>query len=333
MRKPFLTFLTMLMLSGCNGQDDLATLPGSGGTGSMARSGGFSVLGSIQGIKENGLTITVLGEDWDIRNASLQLLNSGVELQTGQQVMLFLQGDTHNVYSLTAGTELGGPIESVDCTNGTLTVHATPILLNAETVFSLDVGSSGCSSLTPGDFIRVSGVPVNGQYDHLATRISRGYANDPWFTMGHLEGLDTDQKTFSLIRPISWGNATFHGADFSANTLRNGLLIRATLAHYSPQTDGDGLDITQMQALRLESWLKPRLQSGLVMAGKVHNWKSGSTSFAIANRPITFSNQTKFADGLIPEDIDNDVQLHVEGKINTDGILEATVIRPPSDGS
>jgi hypothetical protein len=136
------------------------------------------------------------------------------------------------------GSELVGPVDSVDAPAGTLVVIGQRVRVDATTVFDTGLGG-GLASLVAGSVVEVYGFQDAASGGVLATRVEpRAPAPASYKIRGPIAQLDGAARQFRI------GNATlsYAGVTPVPGGLANGLIVRARLA---PARDVQGRWVVQ----------------------------------------------------------------------------------------
>jgi hypothetical protein len=218
-------------LSGCGGGGSgggLASV-GSGGTGSFS-SGAITGFGSIivNGVRFDDSQARITDDEGNLHSAADLKLGMVVAI-SASEVVTGVGGSSAVASSITFGSELRGPIESIS--GQTLVVLGQTVRVETNTVFDNGI-AGGLAGLLVGQIIEVHGFVDPATNQILATRIERDADAATLKLQGQVQSLDTAAKTFMLgTLVISYAGI----ADAALPQLVNGLLVRVVLAR-SPAT-------------------------------------------------------------------------------------------------
>lgn len=213
-------------LSGCGGGggSDTASV-GSGGTGSFS-SGAISGFGSIivNGVRFDDSQARITDDDGRTHVSSDLKLGMVVSI-VGSSVVTGVNGSTASATSITFGSELRGPIDSIG--SQSMVVLGQTVLIEASTVFDSSI-TGGLAGLSVGQTVEVHGFVNPATNSISATRIERTGNTDNFRLTGAVGSLNTTARTFSV------GTLVISYADIAAGELRanlaNGVLVRVRLA-------------------------------------------------------------------------------------------------------
>jgi hypothetical protein len=219
-------------LSGCGGgggdgvasAGSVATV-GSGGTGSFSN-GAITGFGSVivNAVRFDDSKANISDDD-GVAHTSADLKLGMVVNITGSSVTVASTGNTAAATTITFGSELRGPIDSIGTQS--LVVLGQTVQINASTVFDNGI-VGGLAGLSVGQFIEVHGFVDPASNQILATRIEREATAANLKLQGLVQSLNTTAKTF-VIGTVTISYAGIADAALPAN-LANGLLVRVRLA-------------------------------------------------------------------------------------------------------
>ena len=212
---------------GGGGGDEPAAGSGTGGVTSEAStawaSGPISGLGSIivNGVRYDDSAARVEDDDGNVRGSDdlkvgvvVEIRSSSVDDSTGRA----------SASQIRFGSEVVGPIESIDTAASSITVLGQPIDIGSTTVFDDSLGG-GIGALSVGTVVEVHALLDTSTGRYAATRIEDKPAATIYRLRGNVSQLDIAAKTFRLgIALISYANATQVPSD-----LANGQRVRVTL--------------------------------------------------------------------------------------------------------
>jgi hypothetical protein len=216
-------------LSGCGGGGGssgfigIASV-GSGGTGSFS-SGAITGFGSIivNGVRFDESKATITDDDGLLHNAGDLKLGMVVSI-AGSAVVADTTGSSATASTITFGSELRGPIDSIG--SQSLVVLGQTVKIGANTVFDSAI-AGGPAGLSVGQIIEVHGFVDPAANTILATRIERAANTTVFKLQGVVQALNTSTKTFTIgALSISYSGI----ATTDLPVLANGLLVRVRLA-------------------------------------------------------------------------------------------------------
>lgn len=242
-RRGLLALLTAIfVLSGCGGG------VGTGGTGAFA-SGPITGFGSIivNGVRFDESSAQVDDDDGAVRSAGELRLGMVVAIDSGA-ITGDASGRVATAKRVRIGSELIGPVDSVDAAAGTLVVIGQLVRVDAATVFDSGLGG-GLAGLMAGSIVEVHGFQDGTSGGVLATRVEpRASAPDLYKVRGRVVQLN------STVRQFQIGSATFAygGVASVPGDLANDVFVGARVA-------------TQRDALG--RWVVQSLQTGVRSPG------------------------------------------------------------------
>ncbi|HXE47010.1 MAG TPA: DUF5666 domain-containing protein [Ramlibacter sp.] len=217
-------------LSGCGGGGGSSGLlgsiasVGSGGTGSFS-SGAITGFGSIivNGVRFDDSKATITDDDGVSHNSGDLKLGMVVSV-TGSTVVVGTTGSSATANTITFGSELRGPIDSIG--SQSLVVLGQTVQIGTNTVFDNAI-VGGLAGLSVGQTIEVDGFVDPAANTIQATRIERTGNTNEFKLQGVVQALNTTAKTFT-IGALTISYAGIATTDLPA--LANGLLVRVRLA-------------------------------------------------------------------------------------------------------
>ncbi len=184
------------LLSACGGGGGGGT--GSGGIGGASgyTSGPISGLGSIivGGVRFEDNSARVEDEDGNSRNRSDLKLGMMVEVESSSIDDNLGRGVAVRVRF---GSELKGPVASVDATAQTIRMLDQTVEVRAETVFDAQL-SGGFSALAAGQILEIHALFDSTTGHYLATRIELEDNADNYRLRGVVSALDSANGTFNI---------------------------------------------------------------------------------------------------------------------------------------
>lgn len=304
-------WLLAALAAGCGGGGGVDT----GGTGApMAAfsSGRISGFGSIivNGVHFDETRAVIVDDEGVVHAAEALRLGMTVDVESGP-IQAVNGKSTSTARRIEFGSDIKGPVESVDAGAGTLVVLDQAVRVDVNTVFDGFGGS--LASVQSGDLVEVYAFfdPSTGSY--TATRIERKSALAAYKLRGTIANLDTAAETFTL------GGATIGYAgipDAQLPGLENGAIARVEL-QATPQSG-------QWVATRISTAL-PGLLDGIEveLEGHVGNFASLS-NFKVKGVTVDASGPVVFTKGSAAQ-IENGARIEVEGRMQG-GVLVADAI-------
>ena len=221
--RPLRALLLALILAGCGGGVD------SGGTGSATfASGTITGFGSVivRGVHFDDSQATVSDADGTARSRDDLRLGMTTEIR-GTALATDASGTVVSTASSIAfGSDIVGPIASVDAAAGRLVVLGQTVDIVSTTVFDDTSVSGGLPTLQVGDIAEVYALFDAATGHYTATRIERKSVVATYALRGVVSLLDATAKAFDIgSERISY--AAFAGA--VPATLANGSIVRVRL--------------------------------------------------------------------------------------------------------
>ena len=173
--------------------DAAATTPATATTYTQGVISGFgSVI--VGGVRFDDSSATVADDDGNVRSRSDLRLGMMVEIDAGQVNRAAASALARRIRW---GSEIVGPVGSVDEASSTVQVLGQTVLVTTSTVFD-DSLSGGLAALEPGQVVEVHGIldPANGRV--VATRIEAENAAAVYKLRGAIDNLDTTTRTFTI---------------------------------------------------------------------------------------------------------------------------------------
>lgn len=156
--------------------------------------GSISGFGSVivAGVRFDDSTARVADEDGNTRSRS-DLRLGMVTTITGTADYL---AGTGKASQIVYGSEILGPVDSIDLAGGRFTVLGATVSVKPTTVF--EEGLAGLPVLRPGDVVEVYGVYNTATGAYTATRIESRHSASRYRLRGPVSGLNTSQRRFVL---------------------------------------------------------------------------------------------------------------------------------------
>lgn len=298
-------------VSACGGGGDGADLSSSATEGATSyASGPISGFGSVivNGVRYDDSSATVLDDDDGGRSRDALRLGMMVEIDGAQMDHAAAQG---KALRIRFGSEIVGPVGSVDVAAGTLVVLGQTVRTTATTVFD-DSLAGGLAALTAGTVVEVHALfdAANGSY--IATRIEDEDNTSFYKLRGVITNLDTSAKTFTIgSEVINYAGLTV--AELP-NALANGQRVRVRLQ--TSQVAGQWVAVALRPGVR-----KLEDRDDAHLRGTITAWNS-ATDFAVNGLPVDASSAS-FPDGSAGVVLG--AQVEVEGKV-VNGVLVASKV-------
>jgi Domain of unknown function (DUF5666) len=304
--------LFAVALGGCGGGVD------SGGTGGSATyaSGPITGFGSIivNGVRFDDGSASVDDGDGARSRDALQL-GMVVEVR-GSAIVTDSSGTRSSTASrISFGSEIVGPIDSVNVATGRIRVLGQAVEVKTTTVFDV---SGGVAALAPGDVVEVYALFDALTERYIATRIElRSSTPSEYRLRGKVDNLNTASRTFEIGgETISY--ATLPVGDVPSG-LAEGMLLRVRLA--TSRSGG--------------AWVATRLRDGAKRPdegshSKLEGLISTFTSvaqFSVGGVAVTTHGGTEFPDGT---GLAAGLRVEVEGTM-LNGVLTASKVEIESD--
>ncbi len=208
---------------GSSGTDTTAT-PAASPSASYAL-GAITGFGSVVvgGVRYDDSTASVTDEDGNALPSTALALGSMVQVDAGAVDRV---AGTAVAHAFRIGSELVGPVGTIDTGASTVQVLGQTVLVTTSTVFDPTL-AGGLSALTAGAVIEVHGIDGATSGQVTATRIAPKAGATAYRLRGVVAGLDTTAKTFSI------GGALISYSGLAASAvpanLANGATVRAVL--------------------------------------------------------------------------------------------------------
>jgi len=225
-----LTALGALLLAtacGGGGGGDGVDTGGTGGAPLSYTSGSINGFGSVivNGIRFDDDEATVTDDDGQRRSRDDLRLGMSAEVE-GSAIVDGATGATATARSIRFGSEILGPVESVDPAAHTVVVLGQSVVADASTVFDEHL-SGGLAALRPGDRVEVYGRYDAARSRYDARRIERKGSVDAYRLRGVVSELDRAARRFRLGgQPVSY--AELPAADVPAD-LADGRIVKLRL--------------------------------------------------------------------------------------------------------
>lgn len=301
-------------LSGCGGGGGSTASVGSGGTGSFS-SGAISGFGSIivNGVRFDDSKASITDDDGAAHSSSDLKLGMVVAI-TGSSVTAGTTGSSASASSITFGSELRGPIDSIG--SQSLVVLGQTVQIKASTVFEEGI-AGGLAGLSVGQIVEVHGFIDPATNQITATRLEREASAPSYKLQGQVQTLNTTNKTF-VIGTLAISYAGVASTALPAN-LANGLLVRVRLAT-TPASGMRTATSVSAAARKVEDHSEAELE-GTVTAF------TSTSSFSVNGLPVDASTAS-FPNGTAALKVG--ARVEVKGSVSN-GVLVATAVKLESE--
>lgn len=302
------------VLVACGGGGDGGTSAAIPAAPAATTSAGFT-LGTISGfgsvvvggVRYDDSKATISDEDGNTHRSSDLRLGMVVALDAGSVDRASATGLAERIRF---GSEIVGPVGSIDTTASTLTLLGQTVLVTTSTVFDSSL-SGGLSALTAGALIEVHGLLDQATGQITATRIEPKAGATAYKLRGVVAALDTAAKTFKI------GSETINYAGVTTvpSTLADGIVVRVRLQ--TTQVSGAWV----ATRLALGSRVPDGNVSDVHVEGRITAFTS-NTAFVINGLSIDATNAS-FPDGTAGVVLG--ARVEVEGRLSN-GVLVASKV-------
>lgn len=233
--------LFFLLLGSCGGGVD------SGGTGApaTAASGPITGFGSVivNSVHFDESSASIVDTEGTVHSRNDLRLGMTTFIK-GSAVVASSKGISSTATSIVFGSDILGPVESIDLTAKSLVVLGQTVDITPTTVFESDL-KGWTTVLSPGDLVEVYALFNALDLHYKATRIERKTNVTAYRLRGPVSDLDTANKVIRIgSEQISYAGVSPSDVP---STLANGRFVRVQLQ--TAQTSGD--------------WIATRLQDGV----------------------------------------------------------------------
>lgn len=323
------SLLAALTLTACGGGGGSGgTGSGTGATTSSFSQGVITGFGSIivNGIRHDDSSASVTDDDDDDNPG-----RSKDDLKLGMVVSVSGTSGTGTgtASAIAFGSELKGPVQSVNGSTSTGTTTVSPgtqtlvilgqtVIVGTRTVFDIESLPNGFASIKKGDVLEVHGLldPVLNKL--TATRIEREGDAKRYKITGNVKSFSAGSKTFKI------GSETISYAAIDPNKLRvtlaNDITVRVVLSTVQKVTGT--WDATRIKAAKKNMEDRNKVE----LEGLISDFVSTS-KFSVSGIPVDASNAS-FPKGT--STLANGVRVEVEGSI-VSGTLIAKSVKPEND--
>ena len=220
----------------------LITACGGGGGGGSSTGGGTTATAFTAGPVRGFGSIIVNGVRFDDSGAEIEnedgvrggqddiKLGSMVEVESGR---IDDSAGRATAVRIRFGSEIKGPVASVDATTNSFVVLGQVVEVKPETVFDDSLGATDVAGLA-GKVVEVHAQRDAATGHYVATRIEAEVGATSFKLRGAISALDTTAKTFQIGDAVI-SYASLNAADIPAG-LANGMKLRVKLA--TAQVDG-----------------------------------------------------------------------------------------------
>ena len=220
----------------------LITACGGGGGGGSSTGGGTTATAFTAGPVRGFGSIIVNGVRFDDSGAEIEnedgvrggqddiKLGSMVEVESGR---IDDSAGRATAVRIRFGSEIKGPVASVDATTNSFVVLGQVVEVKPETVFDDSLGATDVAGLA-GKVVEVQAQRDAATGHYVATRIEAEVGATSFKLRGAISALDTTAKTFQIGDAVI-SYASLNAADIPAG-LANGMKLRVKLA--TAQVDG-----------------------------------------------------------------------------------------------
>ena len=319
---------TLVACGGGSGGSSTATPTNNTGNSSLAASSSSTAgVSMAQGMITGFGSVIVNGVHFDVKDAAINMDdNPEVEsgLAVGQMVRITGSLDADGLHGkaskLVGGSQLRGPIDSIDLTNGVIVALGQTILINGDTFYA---DGATADSLKVGDVVKVNSyTDANGNLVATRVVVVTGDAAAELLLTGEVANLDTTNMTFTINGTvIDYSKATL--SDLPGQTISNGLWVRV----HGTMTGGVFAAAGSLRPSFLDLKHDSDLDSniGLEVGGLVSNLVA-DTSFTLDNTTVLFTSSTKIEGGTTA-DLAEGLRVRVAGKLDSDKNLVANNIK------
>jgi len=214
---------TAALLVGCGGGGDAGTSPFTQSSGTSFAAGAISGFGSVivNGVRFDDSSARVSDDDGNAADSSALKLGMRVEIQGGA-VSDDGTGARAAAREIRFGSELVGPVGSIDATAKSLVILGQTVLVLDTTVID-DRLVGGFAAIAVGSVLEVHGTRDATTGVITATRLEPVAAAASFKLRGVVAGLDTTAKTFKIGPAL----VSYAGLATVPPNLANGLIVRA----------------------------------------------------------------------------------------------------------
>jgi hypothetical protein len=251
---------------------------------------------------------------------------TAAQLESGMVIKLRGRSDDHVTGladRIDVENEARGRIESIDAAASPrrLTLAGLVVLIDDQTVFA---NLAGFGSLAAGQRIEVHGLRDSAGLLHASRVEAVGATDGADELRGAVSNLAIGNDRFSVNGTVTvhYGGATFSPAGASAASLANGITVevRGTLS-------GNVFTATQVEIEDLEDVpFQGEPGEDKEVEGFVTGFTAHPGQFQVNGRAVRTTSTTRFAGGTA-DDLGNDVEVEVEGELDSQRVLAASKVQ------
>ena len=305
------SFCAAALLVACGGGGDAGTTgtvtPAATASYSQGAITGFGSV-FVNGVRFDDSSATVSDDDGNASTSSALKLGMMVQVDAGA---VDKSASSAVAAAIRWGSEVVGPVGTIDTTASTVQVLGQTVLVTTSTVFDSTL-AGGLTALTAGAVVEVHGILDTANNRIVATRIEPKTGATAFKIRGAIAALDTTAKTFTINgQLISYAGLT--AANVPAG-LANGQIVRVRLQ--TTQVSGAWVATALRGGVRL-----PDNNREAEVEGAITVFTS-ATSFEISGLKVDATSAT-FPDGQTGVVMGARVEVH--GTV-TNGVLVATKV-------
>jgi hypothetical protein len=212
-----------------------------------------------------------------------------------------------------------GPVSAVNPATESLVVLGQAVVLSASTSFDESISPASLAGIHVGDILEVSGMSAaDGSIQ--ATRIERKPSARTFQVFGVVSSTDSASMTLHInALVVDFSSATL--SDFSSSGPKDGDTVEA--AGTTLEASG-ALQATQLN-LQGDATARPPAEATARVEGLITRFVS-SADFDVAGHAVSTSAATEF-DGGTAGDLALNVQVEVEGVVDSAGVIEVSKVR------
>jgi hypothetical protein len=297
------------LASACGGGGDADT-SSAGETATSFAAGPISGFGSVivNGVRYDDSSAMVLDDDDGGRSRDALRLGMMVEIDGAQMNRAAAQG---KALRIRFGSEIVGPVNSVDAGAGTLVVLGQAVRTTATTVFD-DSLSGGLAALTAGTVVEVHALFDAASGSYIATRIEGEDGSSFYKLRGVIANLDSAARTFTIGSEV----INYNGLNVAEmpKVLANGQRVRVRLQ--TTPVAGQWVAVAMRPGVRKLDDREDAHLRGAVTA------LTSTAAFEVNGLPVD-ARSASFPDGTAGVLLG--AQVEVEGQV-VNGVLVATKV-------
>jgi hypothetical protein len=304
------SFCATALLVACGGGGDAGSTGGTDTAAVAYSQGAITGFGSVfvNGVRFDDSSATVTDDDDNASSSNALKLGMMVQVDAGA---VDRSASSAIARAIRWGSEVVGPVGTIDLTASTVQVLGQTVLVTTSTVFDSSL-AGGLSALTAGAVLEVHGIldPANGRI--VATRIEPKLGATAYKIRGVIANLDSTAKTFTINgQLVSYAGLP---AGIVPAGLTNGQIVRVRLQ--TTQVGGAWVASALRGGLRL-----PDANRDAEVEGAITVFTS-ATDFEISGLKVDASSAT-FPDGQTGVVLGARVEVH--GTVSN-GVLVATKV-------